>query len=366
MLEKQISALQSLLDEKRSVFIFPVLRNQEDSLLASLALFFSLENSGQKANLILGSLPWNVQPWLEKNSFSFQPKLIIRRPSSGYIKQLHYEKQSNQIILSFDTNNEILRREDFDLVLSPQPEPELLITLGARNLKDISHPLFQKNISLVPIINIDHHSSNQQFGQINLVKPQAASLCQWLTEILRQLSEDIIDARVASYLLQGIKLLPPEKQDKASLQQMHYLIEKGALESQPLSPLMSSQPQINFLQNIIKKIQFFPESEAAFILLEPSEFRFISPPYLTSLIKELKSGLFHFKNVLLLWAPDHQTVQGIISLHTPKKLEQILSVLKGNKKGEVGLFRLTNTNLSAVRDKLQQLLTSSRYYEHSR
>ena len=357
MEEKQIASLQSLLNEKENIFIFPFLKEKEDSLLASLALFYSLENSGQKANLILGTLPWSVQPFAVKSFSTFQPKIIIRPPSSTQIKQLRYEEKNRQIIIYLDAEEHLLDQKNFDFILSPQPQPDLLITLNAQKTKDIVSPVFQNNFNSQPLVNIDHHPSNQQFGQINLVQPSSSSLCEWLTEILRQINEDWIDSHVAAYLLQGIKLLPSEKQSKSSLSQMHYLIGKGALDFTLPFPLLTSQNQIDFLQKIIEKIQVSLKPELAFVLLDVHEFHYVSPPYLSLLIKELKSGLFHFDNLLVLWAPDRQTVQGIISLKNQKKWSDILEKLNGTKRGNVGLFRITGTNLSSVKTRIWQLLS---------
>lgn len=356
MEEKQITSLQSLLNEKENIFIFPFFKEKEDGLLASLALFYSLENSGQKANLILGFLPWSVQPFAVKDFSTFQPKIIIRPPSSSQIKQLRYEKQNQQIILYLDAKEHLLDKKDFDFILSPQPQPDLLIVINAQKSKDITSPLFQDNSDSQPTINIDHHVSNQQFGKINCVHPSSSSVCEWLTEILREVNEESIDSRVAAYLLQGIKLLPPEKQSKASLSQMHYLIGRGALDFNIPFAFLASQTKIDFFQKVIAKIQISLKPELAFVPLEINEFHYISPPYLSLLVKELKSGLFHFDNLLILWAPDHQTVQGIISLKDQKQFDYILKELHGTKKGSAGVFRITETNLSSVKNRIWSLI----------
>ncbi len=356
MEEMPIKTLSSLIKEKENIFLFPALSNRGDSLLAGLALFYSLKNSGQKANLILGSLPWEAQPFISED-FSFQPKIIIRPPASLQIKQLRYEKEKEQLILYLDAQDKALDRRDFDLLLSPQPQPDLLITLGVQKWEEIVHPLFRNFQDSLPIINIDCHASNQYFGRLNLVNPQTTSLSQWLTVILRQLQEEEIDARAAGYLLQGLKLLPPEKQTKESLAQMHYLMGKGALEFNPPSSFLTSQAKIDFLQQAIKKIQVFSKPKIAFLPLETGVWRSLSPPYLSSLLQELKSGLFQFKNILLLWKVDHQTIQGIVSLQNQEKQNQVLKVFSGKEKGKIGIFRAGKTNLSSVKDRIWPLLT---------
>ena len=356
MEEKQISSFASLIDKKENIFIFPSLKNQEDSLLASLALFFALEKSGQKANLVLGNIPWQKQPFLSADSLPFQPKIIIRSPASQQIKQLRYTKEANQIIFYLDSNNQSLDPKNFDLILSPQPQPDLLITLNAQKTSDIHHPLFQENFHDVPTINIDHHSSNQQFGQVNLINPRALSTCQWLTDILRQINEEWITPQVASYLLQGIKLIVPEKQNKDSLSQIHYLIDRGALLSSISLPLLQSQEEIDFLQSAIKAMEISLNPPFVFIPFDNRNLLFLSPPHLSALLKALKTNFFSFKNILLLWKPNQDTVQGLVSLENLQKLDNFLEKIPGKKKDHLGIFRIQNTNLAAVKQMVWPLL----------
>ena len=355
-IEAETKTLSSLIKERKNIFLFPGLDNQEDSLLASLALFSSLKNSGQKANLILGSLPWETQPFTSE-SFSSQPKIIIRPPASHQIRQLRYEKKQEQLIFYLDTQDETLDRRDFDFLFSPQPQPDLLITLGIQKKEKVVHPLFRDFQDSLPIINIAHQASNQQFGQLNLVSARAVSLSHWLTIILRQLQKEEIDAQTAGYLLQGLKLLPPEKQTKESLAEMHYLIGKGALEFNLPSSFLDSQAKIDFLQSAIKKIQFSSQPEVAFLPLENGVWFSFSPPYLSLLLRELKSGLFRFKNILLLWKVGPQSFQGIITLQDQEKQKRVLKTFSGKEKGKTGIFRANKTNLSSIKSKIWPLLT---------
>ena len=53
-----------------------------------------------------------------------------------------------------------------------------------------------------PIINIDHHISNENFGDINIVKPYYSSTAEIIYELLNRLTE--LDEEIATYLYIGI------------------------------------------------------------------------------------------------------------------------------------------------------------------
>lgn len=53
-----------------------------------------------------------------------------------------------------------------------------------------------------PIINVDHHISNKNFGDINIVKPYYSSTAEIIYELLNRLTE--LDEEIATYLYIGI------------------------------------------------------------------------------------------------------------------------------------------------------------------
>ena len=55
-----------------------------------------------------------------------------------------------------------------------------------------------------PIINIDHHSNNEGFGQINHVELTATSTSEIIFELIADHSRDLIDEDVATCLLTGV------------------------------------------------------------------------------------------------------------------------------------------------------------------
>jgi len=53
-----------------------------------------------------------------------------------------------------------------------------------------------------PIVNIDHHISNERFGKINIIKPNYSSTAEIIYELLHKLTE--LDKEIATYLYIGI------------------------------------------------------------------------------------------------------------------------------------------------------------------
>lgn len=83
---------------------------------------------------------------------------------------------------------------------------DLAIVLGVPTRARIDK-VFGEHQSLfgsIPIINIDFHRSNEQYGAVNLIEPTAASLSEILVALAESLQSGLIDETVATCLLAGI------------------------------------------------------------------------------------------------------------------------------------------------------------------
>jgi phosphoesterase RecJ-like protein len=93
-----------------------------------------------------------------------------------------------------------------DQVLHALPEtfqPDLFIGLDAsdpQRLGEVAQPLLSGSL---PVVNIDHHVTNLNFGAVNLVVPEASSCAEVAVSVLDRLGI-VIDAPIASCLMAGI------------------------------------------------------------------------------------------------------------------------------------------------------------------
>lgn len=83
---------------------------------------------------------------------------------------------------------------------------DLVLVLGVASYSRIDR-IYAKNsekLRQIPLINIDFHRSNEQYGAINLVDPAAASLSEILVALSESLQTGLIDTNIATALLAGI------------------------------------------------------------------------------------------------------------------------------------------------------------------
>jgi len=89
----------------------------------------------------------------------------------------------------------------FEQTLDPVPANVLLAVdvPTMDRIGDVAHLLPE----YVSIIVIDHHESNEWFGEVNFVRPEASSTCQLLYEVISELKLPF-DERIATCIYTGI------------------------------------------------------------------------------------------------------------------------------------------------------------------
>jgi len=80
---------------------------------------------------------------------------------------------------------------------------DLVISLDCSDLDRLGHLSQMPTFGSVPLLNIDHHVTNLNFGDVNLVDPQASSTAQVVLRLLEHMAVPL-DAELATCLLVGI------------------------------------------------------------------------------------------------------------------------------------------------------------------
>ncbi len=85
----------------------------------------------------------------------------------------------------------------------PQGTFDLIITLDCSDLRRLGEVYDSQDLVGVPIINIDHHVTNVEFGTVNWVDPTATSTAEMVLELVQRLGVPL-NQTIATCLLNGI------------------------------------------------------------------------------------------------------------------------------------------------------------------
>ncbi|MBP7670899.1 bifunctional oligoribonuclease/PAP phosphatase NrnA [Candidatus Gracilibacteria bacterium] len=204
-----------LIRRSEKILILPSSPPDGDSIGSAIALYLVLQKIGKNATVVCSdSIPEIFQflPGI-KNIGS---KLVA---SNDFIISLNCDSKDISQIKSVVEDNKIniiITKKDGQISESDisfnrgSLSYDLIITVDTAELTQL-RSIYDNNPQMffdVPVINIDHHISNNHFGKINLVDIMAASTTELLLPVFKRLekefSQKLLDEDIATLLLTGI------------------------------------------------------------------------------------------------------------------------------------------------------------------
>lgn len=163
------------------------------------------------------------------------------------ILDVRTERSDHELRIHLTPEHGTIDPRDFSFILAKY-KFDLVITVGTPDKESLgslyeAHPdIFYE----VPVVNIDQHGSNEQFGQINLVDVTASSTAEIVTALLREIGEEFLDGPVAEALLAGIMAATDSFQKKTTtpraLELASFLMSRGADQQKIVKHLYKTQP----------------------------------------------------------------------------------------------------------------------------
>ncbi|MDA9129030.1 bifunctional oligoribonuclease/PAP phosphatase NrnA [Candidatus Gracilibacteria bacterium] len=154
--------------------------------------------------------------------------------------------------------------------------PDIIISLDASDTERLGETyikwksIFEETI----LVNIDHHISNPQFGNINIVDAQASSVCEIMVQIIQELKlEQFVSSEAATFLYTGLQtdsnMYFNTNTRAATLRAGAVLLELGADFRLPVSELYKkrTQNQIRVWQYALDQIEYHQEGNIASCVL---------------------------------------------------------------------------------------------------
>lgn len=163
------------------------------------------------------------------------------------ILDVRTERFEHELRIHLTPEHGTIDPRDFSFVLAKY-KFDLVVTIGAPDKESLgtlyeTHPdIFYE----VPIVNIDYHGSNEQYGQINFVDVTASSTAEIVTALLREIGDEFLEDVVAEALLAGIMAATDSFQRKTTtpraLELASYLMQRGADQQKIVKHLYKTQP----------------------------------------------------------------------------------------------------------------------------
>lgn len=181
-----------------------------DQVTAVLSLAALLRKFGKKVSVVItDSLPTQIQfldTSMVSRSLSGLRDFIVKVDlKKAEVDKLRYEVQDGKLNVfitpfqgGFEESDVSFGYGDYHF--------DLAIVLGVPTHARIDR-VYADNQSLfntIPVLNLDYHRSNENFGAVNLIESTASSLCEILVALSESLQTGLIDADIATTMLTGL------------------------------------------------------------------------------------------------------------------------------------------------------------------
>lgn len=235
-----------------------------DSVASALAVFLFLKKLNKNVELIAEEFEEETATALPAGNrikyLSFLPSYASIKKTLGSARQLiinlntsaakagqvKYVKQEKAIEFIITPQEGTFSIDDVTTRIS-EYKYDLIIVLDSADLESLGG-IYEKNAELfykTPVINIDNHPGNENFGQINYVDITAVATSEIIFSLLNSFYAETIDEDIATCLLAGMisktRSFKTSNISPKSLSQAAQLISLGARREEIVNQLYRSR-----------------------------------------------------------------------------------------------------------------------------
>jgi phosphoesterase RecJ-like protein len=205
--------IEKVLESTKNALLLIPKNPNGDSIGSAWAFYFFLKKKGINSTLAFS----DHLKALEKFNFLPQPENIVHEIRGAKDFVLIFNTQENKIMSARTENAD----GEFKIFITPEHgsiDPrdfsfipadfkyDLIVAINAPD-KESMGEIYEKNPDIfyeVPVVNIDCHSHNEKFGQINLISLNASSTAEIMAELIEKIGASFFDQDIAECLLTGI------------------------------------------------------------------------------------------------------------------------------------------------------------------
>ncbi|MFA6973253.1 MAG: DHH family phosphoesterase [Parcubacteria group bacterium] len=364
-----IAQFKNFLEKAKEVLILIPENPSGDAVGSAWALYFFLEQKGATPTIAFSN---NLSP---KYSFLPKPERILTEISGARdfilqfdttynkIANVRWEEHDSKLNLHITPEKGTIDPRDFSFVLA-KFKYDLIIILDSPDLEKLGK-IYEKNPDLffeVPVVNIDHRSNNENFGQINLVDVTASSCSEILSGILESIDSTALTKTIADCLLTGIISATDSFQKKnttpKALLAAAALMDKGAGQQEIIRWLYKTQPLhiLKLWGRAMAKLKWDEKAQLVWSELSVEDFvqSRASIADVPQILEKLQENYSEGKLFILLYNDTPTSTVAKMKAVSPDFLQQIHAHLDGTLNKDVLEIHSADANLDAVGELLNK------------
>lgn len=313
-IEQQISAL---VRKHSNILVCLPSEPTTDAIASGLAMHSVLQKMGKQSKVVAAgfALPDNHRflpksDAIEHELTALKKFVVSLDVSRTAVDDIQYDIKDKRLNIYVTPKNGYFETRDVS-TSSSDYQFDLIIVLDSRDLASLGK-IFEDNAEFfhhTPLINIDHHPANEQFGEINLVHVTATSISEIIFELLEHLDGNLLDEYIATHLLTGIisktKSFKTHTVTPRSLAIASHLITSGARREEIVKNLYQTKTiqSLKLWGRALSQLQADSDKKIVWSLLRLNDFAETSttPDNLEQVIDELIVNTPDAQNVYIVY-----------------------------------------------------------------
>ena len=348
-----------------------------DAIGAAWALYFFLEKQGKSAKIV-----FEGDGATEKFSFLPKPEKVLHELTGTQDFILSFNTKFNKIIdIKTERFEEELRvyitpekgsidPRDFSFIPS-RFKYDALIVLGSPDRESLGK-VFEDSPDIfyeVPVINIDHHSSNDRFGQMNILDIAASSTSEILMDLFEKMGSDGIDEKVAECLLAGIIDATNSFQNKSTtpkaLRMSATLMGKGADQQKIIRYLYKTQPLaiLKLWGRVMARLRWVEESGLVWapVLLEDFVQSRSNPSDIALILDKVAENYSNGKIFMVVYNETPEKLKAVLKSPDAGAAKKIALIFDGKVTGDICKFHYDGSDMQQsgenIAKKIQEIIS---------
>jgi len=319
--------------DKKHILITTRANPGGDAVASALAFYLLAQQLGKRADCVIGTeaqnnlSPFSFLPGFDQINYAIprQNHTTIEFQTNTRIKSLTYQALPNTLLIRLQTDDTALELGAPRVMHDKYPY-DAIVVVDAADLDSLG-TLYRTHAELfyhTPIINIDHDSDNEHFGELNLVELTAVSTTEIIATLIKAQNPGMLTPDIATCLLAGIMLESKSFQTPhltpRSLELASALITAGARREEIVAKLYANK-SIGALQmwgRALSKIKTDPAFGIIWSVVELSDLEETGASS-DELLNAIEHFLTHVPNAraVILVHPHHDRLRAIVHTHIP-------------------------------------------------
>lgn len=351
---------EALTSAKKILILLPQNPNN-DAISSGLAFYLFLKEKGIESDIATSDPLKNIA----KLKFLPQPEKIVESVLGARDFILSFNTKHNKITsiktkefpdemrIYITPENGTVDPRDFSFIPA-EFKYNLLVCIGAPD-KESFGKIFEENPDIfyeVPIVNIDNHSNNDNFGQINIINMKASSVAEIFYDLFDEIDSLLIKNDIAKCLLTGIisatKSFQNSKTTPHALKISSELMTTGANQQEIVRHLFKTQPFniLKLLGRIMSKLKWDEELKMVWSIVSIEDFiqSRTEPKDVPFILDKIQSNYEAGEAFLILYTTTSEKIKGVLKFSDNEKLKYLNQFEKGTIIGDIFEFEIDHND----------------------